>query len=320
MNDAGLAALDHLVIVVADLDAATGSYATLLGRSPSWRGSHPGQGTENTLFRLSNTYLELIAPTAEGAMADILRARLADGGRGGGQSGDAGDAGDAGNTGGGEGLVAMAFQAPDLEGFRAALERGGVDCSPAQPGSGRDRRTGAERSWRSAWVPAAATRSVPIFAIAHYPGDSGDSGALPVAELAVREGESVERVDHVVVVSTDVEASRAVYGDVLGLRLALDREFPDRDVRLLFFRVGGLTVEVAGKPTAASAADQRPDRLWGLAYRVADIEALRARLLAAGVDVSATRRGHKKGTRVCTVRSATHGVASLLIGPDGRDG
>ena len=33
----------------------------LLGRRPSWRGVHPAWGTANTLFRLDNTYLELLS-------------------------------------------------------------------------------------------------------------------------------------------------------------------------------------------------------------------------------------------------------------------
>src|SRR2546426_567143 len=54
--------IDHVVIAVRDLDGATRDYATLFGRVPSWRGSHPTYGTRNTLFRIDNTYVELLAP------------------------------------------------------------------------------------------------------------------------------------------------------------------------------------------------------------------------------------------------------------------
>ena len=53
--------LDHVVIGVRDLDGATRDYATLLGRGPSWHGSHPKYGTRNTLFRIDNTYVELLS-------------------------------------------------------------------------------------------------------------------------------------------------------------------------------------------------------------------------------------------------------------------
>ena len=60
--------LDHVVLGVRDLADATRRYATLFGRRPSWRGEHPGQGTANTLFKLHNTYLELLAPEGDGCL------------------------------------------------------------------------------------------------------------------------------------------------------------------------------------------------------------------------------------------------------------
>ena len=73
-----LSRLDHVVVAVRDLSAATETYRALLGRAPSWRGAHPGAGTANTLFRLANTYLELISPCGTGVFADILNAHLAE--------------------------------------------------------------------------------------------------------------------------------------------------------------------------------------------------------------------------------------------------
>jgi len=113
--------------------------------------------------------------------------------------------------------------------------------------------------------------------------------------------------------STDAEASRALYGDVLGLRLALDRRFEDWGVRLMFFRTGHLTVEVAASLAPAEAA--AGDRFWGVSWRVPDIDAAHERLGAAGFDVSEIRTGRRPGTRVATVRAETHGVATLIIGP-----
>ena len=77
-----LTTLDHLVIAVRDLAAATDVYARLLGRRPSWRGSHPTYGTANTLFRLENVYVELLAPQRPGAVSGRLGAWLGDHGEG----------------------------------------------------------------------------------------------------------------------------------------------------------------------------------------------------------------------------------------------
>jgi hypothetical protein len=53
--------------------------------------------------------------------------------------------------------------------------------------------------------------------------------------------------------------------------------------------------------------------LWGLSWRVADIEATRARLLADGIDVSEVRSGRKPGTRVMSVRGGACGIHTLLL-------
>jgi catechol 2,3-dioxygenase-like lactoylglutathione lyase family enzyme len=146
-----------------------------------------------------------------------------------------------------------------------------------------------------------------------------DAEALPPAEPSADPSAVVGGVDHFVIMTADADGARELYGDKLGLRLALDRTFPERGIRLLFFRIGGLTLECAAAlvPDGASAPrTDSIDRFWGISYRVADVPQARDRAAAAGFDVSEVRRGHKPGTRVCTVRRETHGVATLFIGPD----
>jgi hypothetical protein len=61
------------------------------------------------------------------------------------------------------------------------------------------------------------------------------------------------------------------------------------------------------------------DKLWGLSWRVADIDAVRARLVACGIDVSEVRAGRKPGTRVMSVRSGTCGIHTLFLERTPRD-
>jgi len=127
--------------------------------------------------------------------------------------------------------------------------------------------------------------------------------------------EPAPAIDHVVVHTTDPARAIALWRDRPGFRLALDREFPERGLRLLFFRSGGITLEYAS-PLPAPAGQQGDDRLHGVSYRVPDLAARRERLLAAGVDVSEVRRGMRPGTTVATVRSGTAGVPTLLLQVD----
>jgi catechol 2,3-dioxygenase-like lactoylglutathione lyase family enzyme len=119
-------------------------------------------------------------------------------------------------------------------------------------------------------------------------------------------------IDHVVVRSADPERAIALWRDRLGLRLALDREFPARGLRLLFFRTNHITLEYA-TPLPRPDGPAGPDQLWGVSYRVADLDAQRTRLLAAGVDVSEIRTGMRPGTRVASIRSGVGDVPTLML-------
>jgi len=50
-----------------------------------------------------------------------------------------------------------------------------------------------------------------------------------------------------------------------------------------------------------------------LSWRVADIDATRKRLVAAGVETTEVRIGRKPGTRVMSLRSGTGGIHTLLL-------
>ncbi len=282
--------LDHVILAVRDRAAAERSYARLLGRSASWRGEHPGLGTENALFRLGEAYLELLAP-AEGG-GDWLRRRLDEQG---------------------EGLLGFALATDDADACAKALTGRGLHPQAPARGIGRDTESGAFREWRNVMLPLEETRGVLVFGIEHRSAPE----LLPEVPAAGPPEAAVHGIDHVVVQTADAEATRTLYGERLGLRLALDKSFPQWDARLMFFRVGRITVEVAARlDVAADAA--AADRAWGISWRVADADAARVRLLEAGFDVSEVRPGRRPGTRVLSVHGEPCGVATLLLEPPAR--
>jgi catechol 2,3-dioxygenase-like lactoylglutathione lyase family enzyme len=280
--------LDHSVVLVRDLDAATASYRRLLGREPSWRGSNPALGSANALFRLDNSYLELLAPAGSAGIAGLLGAWLDERG---------------------EGPLGFAFGTDDALRCAEGLRKQGFAANDPSEGENRESTTGALRRWRHVMLPPSATRGLLVFAVQHLSGPEALAPATPFVDPRT----AVSGLDHLVIQSDDLEAARELYGQGFGIRLALDRTFAERETRILFFRVGGVTLEVAGRPGPPPRVSDAPDRLWGVAWQVPDAEATRRRLAAAGFDVSEVRPGHKPGTRVCTVRGETHGVPTLLI-------
>ena len=117
-------------------------------------------------------------------------------------------------------------------------------------------------------------------------------------------------VDHLVLRTSDAQACIQLFAVGLGLRLALDKSAPDWGGRMLFFRVGKLTLEVI----EPADVETGPDHFWGIAYRCADLAATAARLKSAEVVLSDTRPGRKPGTNVATLKSHALGLPTLLIG------
>jgi catechol 2,3-dioxygenase-like lactoylglutathione lyase family enzyme len=270
--------LDHVVVLVGDIKAGATTYQTLLARAPAWQSS--GDGIERVLFTLDNMSLELMSPVGHGATADRIRAVLA---------------------AQGDGLASLCFRTPDIARMHRRLDRLALKPEPIAEAESRDQTTGATLSWRRTRAATEATRGVRLFFL-ELAKERPCSAATAEAPMTA--------MDHVVVSTADPERAAALYGARLGLDMALDRSHPDWG-RLMFFRCGDLIVEVVQRPGAN--LDPAQDKLWGLSWRVADIDATRARLVSAGVDVSDARTGRKPGTRVLTVRNGTCGIPTLLM-------
>jgi catechol 2,3-dioxygenase-like lactoylglutathione lyase family enzyme len=274
--------LERAVIAVSDLEAAQEAYRRLLGRPAAQGPVETSDGYDVSRFELGNAGLELRAARGGTPEAAALRAHVAQRG---------------------EGLAGLVLATPDVARCRAALRRRGVDGALHEV---RERPSQGDptRSFPCLHLATDATRGIPVCA---------ESPRQLHVPAAADEAAAVSGLDHVVIHSEDLPASRAVWGERLGLRLALDRAFEARGLRILFFRLAGVTVEVVGALAPTGEPDPR-DRFYGLAHQVPDVEAARERVCAEGFDVSEVRSGHKPGTAVCTVRSGTRGVPTLLIG------
>jgi catechol 2,3-dioxygenase-like lactoylglutathione lyase family enzyme len=271
--------LDHVVLLVGDIATGAAAYQTLFARLPAWRNT--GDGADRVLFTLDNMTLELMSPSGDGATADRIRAVISKQG---------------------EGLASICFRTGDIAKMHRRLDRLALKPEPVVEVESRDAISGETLSWKRTRTATSATRGVRLFflELASERPLSVPSAAAPITAL-----------DHVVVSTSDPERAAALYGARLGLDMALDRSHPDWG-QLMFFRCGDLIVEIVYRPKEDAAVKMR-DSLWGLSWRVADIDATRARLLSAGVDVSDVRTGRKPGTRVLTVRSGTCGIPTLLV-------
>jgi len=273
-----ISGIDHVVILVSDIGAGTTAYENLFACAPSWRSQ--SDGAETVSFTLDNMTLELMSPFGKGAAADRIWTVIDEQG---------------------EGLASLCFRTGDIAKMHRRLDRLTLQPEPVAEAESRDVASGVTLSWKRTGAATAATRGVRLFFL-ELAKERPRAAATATAPITA--------MDHVVVATADPDRAAALYGARLGLDMALDRSHPEWG-RLMFFRCGDLIVEVVhrlGKDT-----DAAHDRLWGLSWRVTDIDATRARLTSAGLDVSDVRTGRKPGTRVLTVRNGTCGIPTLLV-------
>ncbi len=273
--------LDHVLIVCTSVDEAENTYSALLGREPDWRSSDPG-GSSTVIFQMENMALEIMAPHGGGPLARRLHAMMEQEGAG---------------------LKSLIFSSDNLADDRALFDRRALKPDEITAGESVNPYAGTARYWSRFRLDEQATHGVRIFALTRKTPD-------PIAYKALKP-DAISGLDHVVINTANPDRAAALYGARLGLRMALDRSNPDWDMRLLFFRIGGLTVELAHKLSAGPG--NQPDKLWGLSWKTSDIEATHARMMASDFAVTSIRPGRRAGTRVFSVRDKTMGVPTLVI-------
>jgi len=273
-------ALDHLIIAVSDIDAAEENYTKIFGVKPVWRGEHKELGTENSLFNFQNTYFELLAAKGEGLGAALVNHYLQESG---------------------EGLIGIVLGTEDIDECYKSLQSRGYALGEISEGKGVNFRDGATREWKNLFLPPELTRGVFAFIIQHTKGS--------LTEFKNDDKSVINKLDHVVIKTNDVEGFIDIYRDIYNIRLALDKHVEAWESRMLFFRINKTTIEVIETQNGEETAD----KLWGLSWQVDSIEEARNRLLNQGVEVTPIKKGIKENTLVATIKSHTNNVPTLLI-------
>ena len=272
--------LDHLIIAVKNLEEAEQSYTKIFGTPPVWKGEHKELGTANVLFNFKNTYFELLAIKGEGLGAALVNHYLEESG---------------------EGLIGMVLGTDDMNKVTSSLHEKGFNITEPSDGEGVNFKNKQIRKWKNLFLPPELTRGLFSFVIQHIEGE------LPLPERF--KSSSINKLDHVVINTNDVDGFIDIYKNVFNIRLALDKTIDAWKSRMLFFRFNKTTIEVIEKPDDKDSSD----KLWGLAWEVENIEETCSRLLSEGVDVTPVKNGIKENTLVVTVKSHTHNVPTLLI-------
>lgn len=272
--------LDHIIIAVSNLDKAEESYTKIFGSPSVWKGEHKEYGTINCLFNFQNTYFELLAAKGEGLGASLVEHSLKEKG---------------------EGLIGIVFGTNDINKSRKKLIDKGFLVGDISSGEGTNFKDRSIRKWKNLFLPPELTRGLFSFLIQHTHGS--------LQTQNVYSSSTVNKLDHLVINTSDADGFIKIYKDVFDIRLALDRYVKEWKSRILFFRFNKTTIEVIEKKNDETS----DDTLWGLCWEVQDIGKTHKRLLKEGVKVSEIKNGIKANTLVATIESHTHNIPTLLI-------
>jgi catechol 2,3-dioxygenase-like lactoylglutathione lyase family enzyme len=272
--------IDHIGVQVRDFETTVANYETIFGRSCNWRAG--AAGVKQAWFQFDNAAIEIIAADGESPAATRIRDDIEKYG---------------------EGVWGFGYSVPDLDAAVTLFTRRGLEFTPSF--TTMFENAAVQRNWRIAMMRRRSSNGVAQFLVEQKPGAERWPNSPPTGDAAV------SNLDHIVVQTPNADRALVYYGARLGLDLRLDRANEQWGARQLFFRCGGAVVEI-GASLKAPVSDAF-DKYGGLAWRVPDPEGARARIAAAGIDVSELRKGRKPGTSVFTVRGGTGGVPTLML-------
>ncbi|MGE5620417.1 MAG: VOC family protein [Sphingomonadaceae bacterium] len=259
--------LDHAIIAVRDLAAATRQLENALGLTVTPGGEHPGMGTHNAIARLGTEYLEIIAvrdPVEAAAnrrgqiLLDFLSRR--------------------------EGYLGFALSSDDLNGDLADIRDRGLDLEGPIRGS-RQRPDGTVMTWRMAVSPEDPWGRLLPFVIQHD---------TPIQERRswVPPGGHPLKVSGIPMVSVAVGRLRPaadLYRRLVGQPPEVTEDVPALPARRARFRVGGLRLDLL-EPTApdgglADFVHFQGGGLFMVSLAVANLEEAVRLLRSRGTDV-----------------------------------
>lgn len=188
-------------------------------------------------------------------------------------------------------LTSLAFVTDDVDKAHHVLRRRGLDA-----GEITSMRSGG-RKFR---LSDESCHGVKTFIISN---DMKTSSMLPGNGLAL---------DHLVINTSNPDRAIAHYGARLGIRFALDRRIEQFGARFMFFKIASTVLEVIYRLNNTRSPDEN-DSIWGLTWKVDDLEFAHQRLSENSVEISEIRTGRKPGSRVFTVKSLTGGIPTLFI-------
>lgn len=261
--------IDHLILAVHDLEAASQTFAAQLGFHVGGGGTHPRFGTANRLIVLDNAYIELIAAQPDAVPHGFIGAIL---------------------ERGVEGWVSFALATPDPGAAAAAMRTQGVTVDGPEPGQ-LATTTGHDRAWQTVRMRDGGARGLP-FLIRHEQHGQEHRRLLAGSEGLHPHPIGARAVAAITLAVHDLAAAAREYRDLFGL-IAGDggEEDPMLQATVQSLRLAsGVPVRLAaplqsGVGPVAMALERQGEGLFAVTLAVDDLQSAVSILRGRGVGV-----------------------------------
>jgi len=283
--------IDHIVALVADLDASFAAYTESLGFPISWQ-IESKDGWRSSALWLGNASLELLEPSTQSAGAGAFFQRAL-------------------HTRG-EGLFLVAFEPAEIDySVRALRNRGAHVADPVVSAViDTDRRDG-QRGYCSAFISRRDTPGLNSF-LCQY--DTSfiplDGGAGPL---------KLKKLDHVIIATEDLDEATRLWERNVGLKPDASLNQPlGAGFKVARLPIGDAFLElvqpVQGEGRFYQQFQQRGEGLFSISVEVEDLDEAVTFLRGNGVKVSDAEASIWPGARLARINHEyTHGVSIQLI-------
>ena len=272
-----LTRVQNIFLVTKNLEETSRKFSIFFGRKPNFTGQSKNLGIDIISFGLNKTNICLISPKSSGIWSKTINNFLKNKG---------------------EGIFGINFSSDNLESDYNNFVKNKLKLS--------DRISGYFEGNNKSQIKFS------FFNILDNNIKSLNiliSNEIDFQNNKVYSKSKVSKVNQLVIQTDDPESIKGIFDEKLRIRLALDKTFKEWAGRMLFFRLGGVTLEVVeGKDIKQNS------QYYGIGWHADNYNNCYNALLKDGFSFSEIRKGRKKGTLVSTLKKPILNIPTILIG------
>lgn len=272
-----LTRLQNIFLATKNIEKTSKQFSSFFSKNPDFIGHSKNLGIDIIVYDISKTNICLICPKNNGFWFDSLSNFLKEKG---------------------EGIFGVNFSSDDIDKDYSNFVKNGLEVNEKN-----------ESNFES------SKESQLKFSFFNIMDNSIDnlnilvSNEINFSKKGINSIDRISKVNQLVIQTEFPDSIIDIFEKKLNIRLALDKTFKEWSGRMLFFRIGGVTLEVIeGKNIKLNS------EYFGIGWHTNNFNKCYNDLVEEGLKLSEIRKGRKKGTIVSTLKNPMLNIPTILIG------